>query len=161
MNAGRGEIYNQNIGQYVKWVECYNLITNEKECLSVQDCGFKHRCSIFQNGDRIILRVCFKFDHIPTSNIDYKIKERIMHAKSVLDSGYPSCGSIFVNSNHKIMKSLMGFRIGGAKWSSKTENWISNDKNGTYWDIRFLIIIAQLLHKFIGRSCKREIEIWK
>ena len=56
---------------------------------------------------------------------------------------------------------LRGKRIGGAHFSKKTNNWISNDQNGTAADVIALMEYAQKWHKRLGFECVPEIRIFK
>ena len=160
MNAGRGD-KNLCIGNSVHWVECYNLYTHTIERLSQEDCNFSFRKSVFHDKKRVILRACFVMDILPACEIQRRIDERINYSKLYLDTNKPSCGSIFCIANSKIIKLLKGIRIGGACYSMKTNNWISNLGNAKYWQIVLLIYIAILLHKVLFRKYKIEVELWK
>lgn len=59
------------------------------------------------------------------------------------------------------MRLLRGVHHGGATYSKKTNNWISNTGDATYDDIIFLIRIAKLLHQLLFQKSKTEIKIWK
>lgn len=88
-------------------------------------------------------------------------KERIIYSKEFLEPSLPSCGSVFKTFNSRIMKTLQGLTIGGARYSEKTVNWISNFNNAKPSDIRLLIWIAVFLHKIVFRKYELEVEIWK
>lgn len=160
MNAGRGEVFKKSISDYITKVECYNIDNKEIEILDNQQCNFKYRHSIFHNNKRLILRVTL--DMLPKSKeeIESQIKDRIQHAKSHLDASKPSAGSIFLISDSSIMKRLCGIRVGGACWSKRTENWISNNGNAKQWQVLALIKLAQLLHKLTKKRCIKEVMIW-
>lgn len=161
MNAGRGKKYNRCISDYIENVTCLDLDTLEIINYSKQDCQFSHRHSRFQNGNSIVLEVTMSLDEKNSEEIENDIKERLDISKKYLDSSKPSCGSVFSQCNGHIMNLLKGIRIGGAKFSSKTTNWISNIDNASYRDIRMLINIAKLTHKILLQKCHLEIKIWK
>lgn len=161
MNAGRGEIFNQSISDYIIGVDCYNVNTQKFEVLSKDECHFAFRRSVFHDNTRIILRVHLKLEKSSFDDIESRIKERLEISKKNLDASKPSSGSIFLQSSPKIMKLIKGVRIGGACWSKKTDNWISNDRNGRYKDVVKLIRIVQILHRLLNKKCCREVIIYK
>lgn len=161
MNAGRGKEYYQSIGNFVEWVECFNTLSCKTEILRKQDCNFEYRSSIFHDKKRIILRVGLRLKKQEFTITESKIKERILYSYEKLDASRPSCGSIFYTGSGKIIKLLKGLRIGGAKYSKKTNNWISNVHYAKNWQVRFLIHIGIFLHRILFRPYKLEIEIWR
>ena len=56
---------------------------------------------------------------------------------------------------------LRGMRAGGAMFSKKTPNWISNVDNATYEDICKLIKRAKFIHKLFLSRCETEVRIVK
>lgn len=161
MNAGRGEIFNQSISDYIKSVECFDKETGEIVDLLKSDCNFIYRHSVFFEGRYIILSVCLEMKSMTPNEVEENIRQRIERAKEYLDADKPSSGSIFRVCNPMIIRWLKGVRIGGACWSKKTENWISNDRNASNNDIINLIRLAQVLHKLFRKPCTREVIIYK
>lgn len=112
MNAGRGS-GNRSIGNYIERVRCLNLISGDIEILNHDECKFEYRNSIFLHGDRIVLSTFLKLEENYT--IENDINERKEFALKYLDDRRPSCGSIFKIYNDRIMRKLMGLRVGGGR----------------------------------------------
>lgn len=161
MNAGRGKKYNRSISDYIENVTCLDLDTLEITKYSKQNCLFSHRHSIFQNGNILVLNVTMSLEKKDPQDIENEIQERLDISKKYLDPSKPSCGSVFSSCNGQIMNYLKGLRIGGAIFSAKTSNWISNIENASYRDVTMLINIAKFVHKILFQRCHVEIKIWK
>ena len=89
------------------------------------------------------------------------IKERLEHSKKYLSADKPSCGTVFKKGNRVVYRLIRGMRVGGAMFSTKTSNWISNVDNATYDDVCKLIKRAQFVHKLFLSSSQPEIRIIK
>jgi len=161
MNAGRGEIYNQSISDYIVSVECFDIETMKLVTITKEECRFSYRHSIFAGGRYVILSALFEMDRLGEEAVETRIQARLDHAKNCLDANKPSAGSVFKICNERIMHLLMGARIGGACWSKKTANWISNDKNASYKDVTRLIKLSQMIHKLFHKSCVKEVIVVK
>lgn len=163
MNAGRGGISGKSISDYIISVDVLNPETLQVETISVTNCCFAHRKSIFQSSNNIILGASFRFDRKTSDSVENDIKERLDYSKKKLDAGRPSCGSVFNKSNGFIMKFLrkLGVRKGGAIYSKKTSNWISNVNNATYDDVVYLINVGIKLHKLFFQKYNVEIIVWE
>ena len=79
------------------------------------------------------------------------------HSKKHLSADKPSCGSVFCEGNRIVYRLLMGKRVGGAMYSKKTPDWISNMGNATASDVMALIEKGKKMHKFFLSRCKAEI----
>ncbi len=156
MNAGRGKrsCISDNIIK-VRAFDGKNIVY-----LSREECCFEHRSSLFFNNKYFILSGFFKCKKVDTKFAEEKIKEnlKILNEKDYYK--YPSAGSIFKIYNNFIMNLLKGFKIGGAKFSSKDLNSIINIGNAKYRDIYFLILIAKFLHFVFLKKCELEIKIF-
>lgn len=163
MNAGRGGINGKSISDYIISVDVFNPETQQVETLSKKDCCFAHRKSIFQTSNFIILGATFCFEQRTAESVEAAIKDRLDYSKKILDAGKPSCGSVFNKSNGYIMKILrkLGVRKGGAMYSKKTTNWISNVDNATFEDVESLINLGIKLHKLTFQKYNVEIIKWK
>ena len=163
MNAGRGGIKGKSISDYVVTVNAFNPETLECITINKENCHFSHRYSDFQKNNLIILSASFRFDYKSHDDVEIAIKERLDYSIKHLDPGKPSCGSVFNISSGYIMKLLrkLGIRIGGAMYSKKTMNWISNVDNATYSDVEKLINIGILLHKLTFQNYNVEIIKWE
>jgi UDP-N-acetylmuramate dehydrogenase len=109
----------------------------------------------------VILSATFRMKPSSVEEINAEIQRRKDIVKVNQEGNKPSCGSVFNQNNKYIMRLLRGKRIGGACYSKRTNNWISNDKNGTADDVIALIDYAQKWHKRLGLSCTPEIRIFK
>ena len=142
MNAGVA-------GQYISdIVENVTVLRNGKqEIVSVEDCAYGYKTSVFmQNGDIILgaqLRLQ-KADAIMIENRLHSYRERRKH----LPKG-KSMGCVFKNPNGMIAGKLIegaglkGLRIGGATVSSQHANFIINENGATASEIKQLISIIK------------------
>lgn len=159
MNAGRAEFYHQSIADFVVSVECFDPSTGGIKVLSKEDCCFSHRHSVFSSNGMVVLNVTLVMDNVPSGQVEVAIRDRISLVSNTQDGSKPSAGSVFKYCNSEVMSRMMGIRVGGACWSAKTQNWISNDRNAKSWHVIALVRIAQLVHKLRGKSCCREVII--
>ncbi|MEW6498209.1 MAG: UDP-N-acetylenolpyruvoylglucosamine reductase, partial [Cyanobacteriota bacterium] len=107
---------------------------------------------------RLILSAILKFEKKQFESDP--ILERREWAKEHQDNVQPNCGSVFKFAYQPIMNSLKGFRIGQARYSSKTVNWILNQSNEST-SILILITITKLLHFIVARRAVLEIILVK
>lgn len=161
MNAGRGKSHGGSIADVVETVTCVDAESGRLITLKKQECGFTYRHSQLQDRGLIIVKAQLRLIPRKASEVEELIKERMELQRTHLDATRPSCGSVFCKCNQRIMRLLRGVHHGGATYSKKTKNWISNTGDATYDDIIFLIRIAKLLHQLLFQKCKTEIKIWK
>lgn len=159
MNAGRGKIYNQNISDYIQYIDYFDGCKFNR--ISKDDAKFNYRYSVFKERDWLITKVFFKFPSQDSKITDSKIKERLTFSNNYLDTSLPSCGSIFKKGSQKIFSLLRGLKLGKAKFSNKTNNWISNSGNAKYYQVMILIYIAIIIHKILLKNVEREVIVWK
>ncbi len=157
MNAGRGKSIGVAISDYLKKVYYYDISSN-KYCWYEKSAGdFSHRHSPFQDAPRIILGAVFNFKEQDAEETERLIKERMDYSKKYLSADKPSCGSVYCKGNPIVFRLLMGRKRGGAMFSNKTPNWITNTGNATSEDILFLIRWGQKVHRLF--LCRCEVEI--
>ena len=161
MNGGRGKSMNMAISDYLDSVEYLDLDDMTVKTYDVSLLDFTYRHSPFQDMNVIILSACFNFISQSPEITETKIKERLDYSKKHLSGDKPSCGSVFKNGNRIVYRLLRGMKVGGAMFSKKTSNWISNVDDASYDDVCKLIKRAQLLHKLFFSSCQLEIKIIK
>lgn len=149
MNAGRGRQYNMSISDFIVKVEYLDINSMKIKIIDVNNEYFGYRKSWFQTIPCIITKVYFKFPKQDPLLTEKLIKERIEHSNKFLDAGKPSCGSVFNKCNPIIMRLLKGYSCGGAVYSKKTSNWISNKGNATSIDVKKLINKAVKLHHLL------------
>lgn len=161
MNAGRGRVHHQQISDWLESVEYLDLTDMQVKTMNVDKSQWTYRCSPFHQMKAVILSATFRMKKSSTEEVAAKIQERKETVKKSQEGSKPSCGSVFNKNNKYIMRLLRGKRIGGACYSKKTNNWISNDQNGSADDVIALIEFAKKWHKRLGLSCTTEIRIFK
>ena len=160
MNAGRGKSHGIAISDFVESVTFLDADSGQIYTITKPECGFTYRHSVFRERRFIIVKARLKLISRSSEEVELSIKERLERQRTHLDAIRPSCGSVFSKCNHRLMRLLRGMHHGGATYSPKTTNWISNMGNATYDDILFLIRLAKWFHKLTFQSCNLEIEIW-
>lgn len=160
MNAGRGGEKSISISDFVKSVTYIDSYTGVIRTLTKEQCQFSHRDSVFQHNNWVIVCAELELEKKNEELVQRDIEVRLERSHKYLDAGKPSCGSVFCQYNSHIMSLLKGFKIGGAGYSAKTINWISNLGKGSYRDILRLIRVAVFLHIITFQKYKVEIKIW-
>jgi UDP-N-acetylmuramate dehydrogenase len=162
MNAGRSRIHHQQISDWLESVEYLDLTDMQIKTMNVDKRQWTtYRCSPFHQMKAVILSATFRMKKSSVEEVEAKIQERKDTVKSGQEGNKPSCGSVFKKNNKYIMRLLRGKRIGGACYSKKTNNWISNDQNGTADDVIALIHKTQMLHRLFFQKCNLEIKIFE
>lgn len=157
MNAGRGKSIGVAISDYLKKVYYYDISSNVFCWYEKKASDFSHRHSPFQDAPRIILGAIFNFKDQDAEETERLIKERMDHSKKYLSAEKPSCGSVYCKGNRIAFRLLMGRKRGGAMFSKKTPNWISNMGNATSEDVLYLIRLGQKIHRLFLSKCEVEI----
>lgn len=161
MNGGRGREWNMSISDYLNTVDYLDLDDMKIHTYEARKSDFTYRHSPFQEKKTVILSSTFSFRKQNADVTESLIRERLEYSKKYLSADKPSCGTVFCNGNRYIFRLLRGMRIGGAMFSRKTSNWISNVDNATYEDICKLIKRTQTIHRLCCSSCQPEIKIIK
>lgn len=161
MNGGRGKTMNVSISDYLEKVEYLDLDDKTFHTYIMKKSDFSYRHSPFQDMNAIVLTATFKFKKQEPEETEKLIKERLDFSKKHLSADKPSCGSVFKHGNRIVYRIIRGMRCGGAMFSKKTLNWISNVDNASYDDVCNLIRRAQLVHKLFLSHCEPEIKIIK
>lgn len=162
MNAGRGKNYNKSISDYIIDITIYD--GQIVRVIEKKDCDFSYRSSIFKSNNWVILSARFKFDFMTIEESTKLKNERKEYAKNIQDSGKPNAGTVFRESNMKIMNLIKKLNFGwknGMAYSNKTSNWIINNGKGTYKQAKFLINICIFVHKLFLKNIKQEYIEWK
>ena len=142
MNAGVAGRY---ISEIVESVTAY--IDGKVETLSVEDCNYAYKQSVFMQTDGVILGARLRLKVATGEEVARKIAyyaERRLH----LPKG-KSMGCVFKNpsdiSAGKLVEGagLKGMRLGGAVVSKEHANFIINDKKATAKDIKSLILLIK------------------
>lgn len=161
MNAGRGKVHNQSIGDYVQ--SCCVLRDGQVVEVSRKECGFAYRTSAFKGSNDIVHSVYLKFPEQSEEENNKRKQERIDMCKQVQDNSCPNFGSVFCVSNEHIMKIVRKLGIGKkgyATFSKKTLNWVLKEKNGGYADVLGVMEKVEHIHRLFGRVCCREVIVW-
>ncbi|MBR4585449.1 MAG: FAD-binding protein [Bacteroidales bacterium] len=161
MNGGRGKKYNMSIADYLDEVEYLDLDDMTAKTMRVRRADFTYRHSPFQDMNAIILSAFFRFKAQDANDTEALIKERLAFSKQYLSADKPSCGSVYKKGNKLIFRLLKGMRAGGAMFSRKTANWISNMGDATSEDVCRLIRRGQTLHRLFFCQCEPEVKIVK
>lgn len=157
MNAGRGKSIGVTISDYLEEVEYYSPLDDEFRTYQKNAVEFSHRHSPFQETEAVIVSATFKFPKQDSEETERLIQERMEHSKKHLSADKPSCGSVFCEGNRVVYRLLMGKRVGGAMYSKKTPDWISNMGDATASDVMTLIEKGKRLHKLFLSRCRAEI----
>lgn len=161
MNAGRGKIHHQQISDWLVSVDYLDLTDMKVKTMDVDKSQWTYRCSPFHQMKAVILSATFRMIKTTKEDVEARIKKRFETVKKDQEGNKPSCGSVFNRNNRYIMRLLRGKRIGGACFSKKTNNWISNDNNGTADDVIALIEVAKRWHRAFFQKCNLEVKIFK
>jgi UDP-N-acetylmuramate dehydrogenase len=142
MNAGAS-------GRYLSEIVESVLFYSEKqvEVLSLQECDYAYKHSLFMQKKGVILGVNFRLKNSDSENIK---RERIFYAskRAHLPKG-KSMGCVFKNPAGSVAGKLIdrsglkGLRVGGACVSEEHANFIINDNNARVSDIKTLISIVK------------------
>lgn len=160
MNAGRGKGCNQSISDWIESVEYFDSTDLKVKKMNMDKSQWTYRCSPFHKMNAVILSATFNMQHSTKEEVNSRIEQRKNIVKTTQEGNAPSCGSVFNWNNRFIMWLLRGKRIGGACYSRKTNNWISNDRGGTANDVIKLIRIAKIMHLLTFQKCSLEIKIF-
>ncbi len=157
MNAGRGRHQNKTIYDFVESVTFFDFEHNQIETLTAGEIVQGYRQTIFTSiQNKLILNAIFKFE---TINFQANpIFERKKWSKQFQDYSAPNCGSVFKQADYRILRKLEGLSIGKSSFSQKTTNWILN-KSKSSMPIQLLIIMARILHNFLGKKIELEVII--
>lgn len=154
MNAG---CFSKSISDIVSYV-----VTN-KRVYNNADCNFGYRNSIFSNKKgEVIVKVCFLLKPGEADLIEVKTEKFKKLRKSSQPHG-KSCGSVFLNDGYFAGKlidqaGLKGYKIGGARISTKHANFIIND-GGTSADVYKLIAyVKRVVYETQGIKLQEELK---
>lgn len=161
MNAGRGKVHNQQISDWIESIDYIDFDDLTIKKMHIEPDKWSYRYSPFQKMNAVIYSVTFKMNSYPKEQIESRIQERIDSVKINQEGNKPSCGSVMHTCNKYIMFLFKGYRKGGAHYSKKVNNWISNDNNATGDDVIALIEKPLKVHRLLGLACIPEIRIYK
>ncbi|MCL1843565.1 MAG: FAD-binding protein [Defluviitaleaceae bacterium] len=162
MNAGRGKKIKKSVSDYIESV--YVIRNGTKIKLHKDECAFKYRESVFHKTNDIILGADFIFAPQDKDVSSLAIEERLKFCEANQDNSGRNFGSVFLQSNRRIMSLLKKCNIGfknGVAFSQKNNNWLLNKGNGTFKQAMFLIGLCKFLHRITLKKIKTEVVIWK
>lgn len=159
MNAGMAKYEHNTIYDFVQSVKYIDSDKKIKE-INVDEMKIQHRKTMFTGcQEKFIISAIFKFPKKDFGN-NNPIKERILWAKKYQDNTAPNCGSIFSECSGVLLRRIKGLKVGNAKYSSKTTNWINNYSKSPY-PILVLIAVGKILHIFFLQKSKIELVLVK
>lgn len=161
MNAGRGKVHHQQISDWLESVEYLDLTDMQVKTMQVEKNQWIYRSSPFHHMNAVILSGTFRMRKSSVEEVSAQIQKRKDLVRVSQEGNKPSCGSVFNKNNKYIMCLLRGKRIGGACYSKNTNNWISNDQNGSADDVIALINMAKRWHGWTLQKCNLEIKVFK
>ena len=162
MNAGRGKSFNQQISDYLLYVDI--LEDGAVERIGKEDCGFSYRHSAFHDRNAVIVSAKFLFEEMDPEEGKKRCKERMELVKQNQDNRYPNAGTTFCECNQKVMKFFQktaGSKTSGVHFSDQKPNWLQNRGNGTFAEAEHLLQKVQQAHKIARKPCKLEYIVWK
>lgn len=156
MNAGRGRSHNQSVFDYLDTVTWWE--DGQVRTAAAAEIPRQYRWTPFTGiQTKLILSAVFRFP--ATTDDSNQIAERLTYTKRVQDHSAPNCGSVFKQSSGRIMSWLRGLRIGSARYSPKTVNWLLNHGE-SHVPLTWLIRVAKLLHLlFLRRAVIEQIQV--
>lgn len=155
MNAGRGRHHQMSIYDFVESIT-YLDENDQQITLPVDQIKREYRWTPFTGcQDKLILKAIFRFPVLGPS-AQSPIRERVEYSRREQDHSAGNCGSVFKSASFRILGWLRGFRLGPARYSPKTLNWILNRGKSSRWIVG-LILIAQCLHRIVGRRAILEL----
>lgn len=181
--VGNAAAYGQAIGDTVASVLVFDMKSRERQVLSRHECEFSYRDSMFKGGgsDFLVLRATFSFVPKDKTEIEAKSKEIVATRSKKYPPGLKTPGSFFKNlwadklplevlTNIQNLKDFYGkvpawyflnevgargMKHGGLRIADFHGNYIINDGNATYGDVREL---AEELKKRVREKFKVELE---
>jgi UDP-N-acetylmuramate dehydrogenase len=158
MNAGQGRHKNQSI---LDWVEEIHFVDQDGEHVATPlGVRTSYRRTMFTGQTNFLITgAVFRFPERDFAGTN-PIKERVAWAKDNQDLANPNCGSTFKQCDHRIMYRLRGTGFAGARFSAKTDNWMTN-RSQSPRGIRWLLRLARALHIVFFRKCVLEIIVVK
>lgn len=163
MNAGVGRKKNEAIGDFIVSV---NVIEDNKfRILTVDECQFGYRKSIFQNNPRmIILGATLQLYEVKSEEANKRIMERMNYVQNTQDHSGANFGTLCAKSDTRLValaRLLYKGDTEGVHFSKKKPNCLINSGKGTYAQAIKLIHSVQRIHKIFHKPCELEVRIWE
>ena len=159
MNAGRGKKHRHSLADYIVSVD---VIRDGKQMtLSKEECHFAYRKSVFRNNGDIVTSALMKFPEMLEEESSERKKNRMEFQRVNKDASKPNFGTVFCESNYRIMRFAKKYELGGkVHFSGKTLNWIVNE-GGSFDAAIHTIEKVEQLHKLLLQPCRREVVVWE
>ncbi len=165
MNAGA---YDGDISQVLVSCRAYDTVDKKIVTFDNTGCDFSYRNSIFEkSGVRYhIIDAAFELTQGNKAEISAKMDDLISRRREKQPLDYPSAGSAFKRLDGYYTARLIdeaglkGYRVGGAKVSTKHAGFIINAGGATAKDVRELIAhIKKVIFEKYGLNIEEEIRI--
>ena len=116
--------------------------------LTVKDCNFAHRNSIFKHNNYVVLQVTFCFAKSTPTQVSHKIQWMKGQKAKTQPLGAKTAGCVLYNENIPLSKlideaGLKGYQMGQAKVSKKHAGFVINIDKSASKDIYLLISYIQ------------------
>lgn len=144
MNAGThlGEAH-----QIAEEVEAFSIESGTALRFSRDQLRFEYRKNLFLPKDAVVTAAKWKIQQADPASVQAVIQETLIRRKASQPIDFPSCGSVFKNPKEHGLHAwqvidkigLRGKRIGGAEFSQKHCNFITNVDQARAADVRALI----------------------
>lgn len=141
MNAGA---YGSEMKNVIKSVTVLDK-NLEIKVISLEQCNFSYRHSLFMEDEFYIISAVFKLNKGNADLIKEKMNQNMSSRRTKQPLEYPSAGSVFKRPEGyfagKLIQDsgLKGYKIGGAQVSEKHSGFIINAGNATADDIKNLV----------------------
>ena len=164
MNAGA---YGGELSQVVKSVVAYDKKEKKIFTLSVDECKFSYRHSIFmENKNLLVIGTTLSLTLGNRAEIEAVCRKNMDARKEKQPLEYPSCGSAFKRPQGHFAGKLIedcglkGFTVGGAQISEKHAGFVINRGGATSGDVRELMNrVTEKVYEKFGVTLCPEIEI--
>ena len=161
MNAGA---YGGELKDIILSVRCCGKNGKYIQELPAEQCDFRYRHSLFQNGDYVILGAVFRLERGEKSGIAAKMKELNARRREKQPLDLPSAGSAFKRPEGHYAAALIeqcglkGTAVGGAQVSEKHAGFIVNTGTATSADLEALLtLVSDTVKERTGIELQREI----
>ena len=146
MNAGA---YGSEMSRVVNSVRVYDIQTENTAVLSLSECDFSYRHSVFSSGRYIVLSAKLTLEKGDSCDIKAQMHKFAEMRKDKQPLDMPSAGSVFKRPEGKYVGTMIeelglkGYRVGDACVSEKHAGFIVNLGNAKCEDLLKLINIIK------------------
>lgn len=167
---GNASAHGSKTSDVIKEVEALDKNTLEVKTLSIGECQFTEKSSIFKKDKNlIVLSVVIRLEKGDKETIIKKVEDNIRSRKERQPLNYPSAGSMFINLQGEEPSSVLidkaglkGTKVGGVEISTKHAGFIINKGNATSKDVLELVeIVKKEIKAKYNIELEQEIQIIK